>query len=237
MKPASGLLFVTGLLLLSFGYSLSAQSRSDQITAISSALRAKEFIRALQLLQSALQHSPSDPQLLTLQGLAYSGQGHNKDALACFRTALKTSPDYLPALEGAAQIEYNAGTKDAIPLLQHILTLRPRDATSHAMIGAVFYKENNCPAALEHFDASAGLADSQPEALRELGWCYVKLKQFDKDVAAFHKAVETDHGDSHYRYQMAAAQVMAERPKHAIETLKPLLQTPNPPAPALQLAA
>jgi tetratricopeptide (TPR) repeat protein len=88
----------------------SSQTQPDQVHAITSALRSKDFVRALELLEPALAQSPGDPHLLTLQALAYSGEGKNKAALTCFRDALRAAPDYLPALEGAAQIEYEAGS-------------------------------------------------------------------------------------------------------------------------------
>ena len=56
-----------------------------------------------------------------LQGVAYAGEGRTAEARASFRTALKISPDYLPALEQAAQLEYEAGSLRAVQLLQHIL--------------------------------------------------------------------------------------------------------------------
>jgi tetratricopeptide (TPR) repeat protein len=80
-----------------------AQTSADGIGAITSALRDREFDKALQLLQPALLKSPQSAQLWTLQGIAFSGAEREKEALTSFRSALKISPDYLPALEGAAQ--------------------------------------------------------------------------------------------------------------------------------------
>jgi hypothetical protein len=44
-------------------------------------------------------------------------------------------------LEGAVQIEYDSGDKDAVPPLQQILQLRPNETTSHAMLATV--RHNN----------------------------------------------------------------------------------------------
>src|SRR5215471_9393658 len=44
-----------------------AQAGKDQVSAITTALRGREFARALQLVQPALQRSPSNAQLWTLQ--------------------------------------------------------------------------------------------------------------------------------------------------------------------------
>ena len=99
------------------------QAANDRVGAITSALRGGEFDKALQLIQPALQESPKNPQLWMLQGLAHSGKGDAKAALSSYQSALKIAPDYLPALEGAAQLEYEAGSPSAVPLLQHVLRL------------------------------------------------------------------------------------------------------------------
>ena len=94
-----------------------AQTTTDRVGPITSALRAGQFEKALQILQPELEQSPKNPQLWTLRGIALSGKGDKKEALGAFRHALGISPDYLPALEGAAQIEYENGGKDAVALV------------------------------------------------------------------------------------------------------------------------
>ena len=145
----------------------------------------REFDKALQSVQSALQGSPNNPQLWMLQGLAYSGTGDSKSALASYQHALKISPDYLPALEGAAQIEYEAGSADAIPLLEHVLKIRPNDVTSHAMMAVLAEKNGDCATAVNHFSKSGPMLDSQPEALQGYGVCLLELKQTDEAIRSF----------------------------------------------------
>jgi tetratricopeptide (TPR) repeat protein len=214
-----------------------AQSSGDQISAITTALRAREFNKALQLLQPALQQSPKSAQLWTLQGIAFSGEEREKEALASFHNALKISPQYLPALEGAAQLEYKAGSDQAIPLLQQLLKLHPSDPTSHAMLAVLFCKRGDCAAAVQHFELSGSLLDSQPDALQQYGACLVKLKQLDKAISVFGRLVALDsaHGDA--RNYLATVQLLAEHPKDAIETLAPILQRGDANARTLQLAA
>ena len=93
-----------------------AQSASDQFPPIASALQNQQFEKALDLLRPALQQSPRDAGLWTMQGRAYSGLGRKKDALTSFRTALEFSPDNVLALQGAAQIEYDSSSAAGIPL-------------------------------------------------------------------------------------------------------------------------
>src|SRR5882672_5980433 len=145
-----GLLIVPIILLTA----VSAQAPSGRAAAIMAALRGREFEKALQLLQPALQESPRSAQLWTFQALAHSGTGHQKEALASYRNALKFSPDYLPALEGAAQLEFEAGSAEAAPLLQHVLRLQPNEPTSHAMLAVLSYKKGDCTTATQHFKKS-----------------------------------------------------------------------------------
>jgi tetratricopeptide (TPR) repeat protein len=233
----SGLRTCLTLCFVFSAVSLIAQKSGDEVGAITAALRAGEFTHALQLLQPLLQHSPGSAQLWTLQGLAYSGEGHKKEALASFQAALKVSADYLPALEGAAQIEYDAGSKEAAPLLHHVLRLRPNDATSHAMLAVLAYKEGDCATAVQHFEQSGALTDSQPAALQEYGSCLVKQKQLDRAIGVFEKALDLSAGDTKARYLLAAVQLMAERPKDAVVTLTPLLQANTSDENVLHLAA
>ena len=216
---------------------LFGQISGDTVGPITSALRARDFGKALQLLQPALQQSPKNAQLWTLQGIAFSGSNQGKEALASFRNALKISPDYLPALEGAAQLEYRAGSDAGIPLLQHVLKLRPGDPTSHAMLAVLFTKRRDCDSAVQHFEQSAPLLDSQPGALQQYGICLVTVKKLEKAISVFGRLLALDPASRETRHYLASIQLMAEHPNDAIETLKPLLQAGDPNSKTLQLAA
>src|SRR6516225_9255621 len=71
---------------------------------IVSALRDKNYAQALDLARQTLKSQPRNDQILTLEALALRGLGREQDALAAFRKALSVNPEYLAALEGAAQI-------------------------------------------------------------------------------------------------------------------------------------
>jgi tetratricopeptide (TPR) repeat protein len=214
-----------------------AQISAEKIAAITSALRAREFDKATELLQPALQRYPKSAQLWTLQGIAFSGEAHKKEALASFYHALKMSPEYLPAIEGAAQLEYQAGNPAGIPLLQHLVKLRPNDPTSHAMLAVLLCRRGDCAGAVPHFESSAPLLDSQPGALRQYGACLVRLKKLDQAISVFHRILALDPADGDARHHVATLQLMAEHPQDAIETLAPLLQANHPDPKILALAA
>jgi tetratricopeptide (TPR) repeat protein len=213
------------------------QTPRDPVEAITAALDAKEFDRAVQLSRSALRESPNDAHLWTLQGVALASEGDNGRALAAFQQALKISPNYIAALEGAAQIDYQTGNRAAVPLLNRLLQLRPADTTSHAMLAVLEYREGNCRAAAAHFEKTGGLLDTQLDGLHAYATCLVKLKQLEGAARIFQRIVALHPDSREERNLLAAIQVMAHKPQDAIATLGPLLEANNPDSETLGLAS
>ncbi len=204
---------------------------------IESALREHDYQHAFQLAQSAVQEAPKNPKLWALEGIALSALGRGHDALAAYNHALAISPDYLPALEGAAELEYQAESKRALPLLERVVKLRPTDPTANAMLGVVKYKEHDCASAVEHFRASWQLISSQAAALAQYGSCLVNLDKAEDAVPVFQRLLALTPDDSHSRFNLAVVQLEAHSPKDAIETLQPLLTAAPADADVLDLAS
>ncbi|HEX4486472.1 MAG TPA: tetratricopeptide repeat protein [Terriglobales bacterium] len=223
-------------MFLLFGCLGLAQSSSKPIEQIQEELQNHDFARALALAQVGLHKAPNDPRLLTLQGNAYVGQGDKKAALASFRHALKFAPDAIPALHGAAQIEYEAGSAAAIPLFQHLLQLQPQDTTTHGMLAVVAYQQGNCKLAVPHFEKAEVLFDSQVEGLHAYATCLMRLKDFDHASTVLQRALALSPNDARERKVLAATQLRTAHSQEALTTLEPLLQV-NPDAEALELAS
>jgi tetratricopeptide (TPR) repeat protein len=213
-----------------------AQADQDTVQHAATALRANQYNDALQFLKPALVKFPKDARLWTMQGMAFSGNHRSDQALAAYRHALTVSPQYLPALEGAAQIEYEKGGKDAASLLQRVLTLRPDDPTSHAMLGSLAYKQGNCSSAVQNFEQSGTILDSQPLSLQQYGACLEKLRQLDKAIAVFQRLLNLNADDSKTRFHVASLELRADHPTDALGTLQPLLRS-NPETRVSELAA
>ena len=195
-------IFVTSV----FSVAQSPSAAAGTIREIAAALRAKQYAAALRLIDPALRDSPNDARLRSMQGMALSALHRTSEALAAYQRVLKISPNYLPALEGAAQIEYEAGDKSAVSLLERILKENPEDMTSHAMLGALHYKQGACRGALQQY-----------------GSCLAQTDRVDDAIAVFQELVESTPGNNQTRTRLAALQLSAKRPKDAIVTLQPLL--------------
>jgi tetratricopeptide (TPR) repeat protein len=212
---AAGLMFTSAF--------VTGQTGQDRIDSIAAALREQQYETALNLVQGALRDHPGNAELWTMEGVAYNGVGNKQEALSAFRRALKLSPDAVPALQGVAQIAYDGGDASGIPILKHLLVLRPEDLTSHAMLAVLEFQQGDCAGAVVHFEKAAPLFESRIPALRAYGICLVKLHQFDRAADVFEKSLALDSGDRRERQVTASVQLMAHQSAKAIATLGPLL--------------
>ena len=210
---------------------------ADSINSIELALRARNYNQALLLARPQLQHSPKNAKLWTLEGIALSGLGRDREALIAYNKALSISPDYLAALEGAAELDYKAGSNRAIPLLNRILKLRPDNPTGHAMLAVLAYKQHDCSNAVKHFSESSPVLSSQPTALAQYGSCLMDLQRVNDAVPMFEQILTLQPDDAHTRYNLAVVRFAAHRSKEAIDTLQPLLEAKDLDPDVLDLAS
>jgi tetratricopeptide (TPR) repeat protein len=214
-----------------------SQTSESQIEPITSALSARDYDKAVELSRSALQKSPNNPRLWTLQGIALLNKGDSKGALTAFQRALKISPNNIAALAGAAQIEYQTEDQAAVPLLSRLLQLRPEDPTANAMRAVLEYRQGNCAEAAPHFEKAGELLDSQLDALHAYTTCLVKLRRLDDAATTFQRALALSPGDPRERRVLASIQLMDQKPKDALVTLQPLLESQDADSNTLQLAS
>jgi tetratricopeptide (TPR) repeat protein len=217
----------------------TTQSGADanSISSIQSALRAGDNDQALTLVRTQLQHSPKDVRLWTLEGIALAHLGRSGEALVAYDRALVISPAYLAALEGAAELEYKAGSDRTLGLLSRILKIRPDDPTTHAMMAALAYKKHDCPSAVKHFELGGQALSSRPIALEEYGACLMELQKAEQAIPVFEQILALAPDDPHARYNLAVVQFAAHQSNEAINTLQSLLDQSEPDTDVLDLAS
>ena len=201
---------------------LQSATAQDKNT-ITAELRAGHYSDARRMLEKALKESPADAALWTLNGFALSHLGQEKDALASYRRALQLSPEYLPALEGAAEIEYRSSGQAAVPLLKKLVALHPGDETSHAMLATLAFDRRDCGVAVAEFRQARALTSSKVKSLQEYGSCLLQVGQSEEAVKIFEQVRAITPHDERAGYNVAVAQLMAKRYADAIATLKPLV--------------
>ena len=228
-----------GVLVILFASTdlIASERTNGQAEAIMAALRAGDFDAAVERSREAVRTTPNDPQLWTLHGIALANRGKRTEALVAFERALKISPNFVAALEGAAQLHYEAGSRQAVPLLNRLLRARPADPTAHAMLAVLEYREGNCETAVGHFEQAAALIDSQLDALHAHATCLVRLKKLEDAIRVFQRVVALRGDDPRERRLLAAVQLMAKKPQDAVATLSPVLERSQPDAETLGLAS
>lgn len=169
--------------------------------------------------------------------MAYAGAGQYPLALTAYRQALRLQPDYLPALEGAAQVGYQQGDQSAKPFLDRLLRLRPEDPITNAMLGALAYKRGDCEGAIPHFAKAQSVVASQPSALTQFGVCLSTLNRVDEAIPVFQQAVALEPQSDVDHYNLALALWNAKRYDEASRALQPAIDASTRNEDVLTLAA
>jgi tetratricopeptide (TPR) repeat protein len=231
----------TFLLLFAFGGTLShaqqAGSTPNSVAEIVNSIKVRNFDQALRECDAALKQSPADKRIWTLQGMAYMGKGSSAAALDAYQHALRLDQDYLPALEGAAQTEYQRKDPGAKALILRVLSERPDDPTSHTMLGFLDYATKDCNGAIEHFEKGGPVLASQPVALSAYGACLAQAGQYQSAIPIFQQALAAEPSVPSTRYNLALAQWKANQTQEALATLQPVLENGSGKNDAILLAA
>ncbi len=228
-KLAIGLCVASSLFcfLLEAARGRAAQTSSDPgpVVGIVASLRSQNFDEALRKCDAALQQTPQDKRIWTLRGMAYAGKRTPSSALAAYQQAIHLDPDYLPALEGAAQIEYQQGNAAAAtPLIQRVLAQRPDDPTSHTMLGFLDYARDDCADAVPHFGKGGDVLAKQPIALAAYGACLGTAGQYEQAIPLLQQALSAQPSIPGVRFNLALAQWKVNRPQDALATLQPAIE-------------
>ena len=198
-------------------------------------LKSGNYEEALALAADALRLRPRDCELLSLKAVALTGVGDAEAALKSFQQALNSCPAYLPALEGAAQIDYARRSPEAVPLLTRALTVQPGNLTAHAMLASALESQGKCADALVHFEASKPLFPSRPDLLQAYGSCLAKIGDVKAALDQYLLLLATNPDDN-IRYDVALLQWKTHADADALHTLAPLITAGHNEA-ALALAA
>jgi tetratricopeptide (TPR) repeat protein len=197
-------------------------------------IRQGQFSNALRACDEGLKSQPRNYQLLTLRGIALQGLRRNQESLAAFRQALKIRPKFLPALQGAAQLEYQLYDPQCRKTLEALLQIRP-EPTAHAMLGALAFERKDCAAVIKHY-GEAGAAANKPIVKWQRATCHYQLGQWEQAETQFRELLAMRENDQ-IRYNLGLTQLEGKKFADAIATLEPLGRKDIPEADTLSLLA
>ena len=209
----------------------------DMTAEIVTALREGHPADAEKLCDAALSRSPRNPRLWTLKAIGLDSLGQYSDALKAYYRALAIAPDYLSALEGAAQDELRQGSQKAVPLLERAEKLRPQDFKIPIMLGTLAFLRNDCKRAVEYFEQDTNVTQSQSAALEQYGSCLIQLNQANRAVPIFQGLFDQQPENQAARYNLAFVQLQAGQYSDVLKTLAPLTDRDPPDSDSLSLVA
>lgn len=226
-QPRAGCRLIAALCLLALAtgvHGASAQSAAGD--AIPRLLQSGDSAGALKVIDGRLEQQPGDARLWTLRGLALTQLQRVKEALAAYRRALSLEPAYLPALQGAAQLEYRRRSPEGQRTLEQILKVDPDNIVAHAMLGTLAYERQDCTTALGHFQRADAAIKGNPQALWQAGHCsFVEERPADA-ADKFEQLLAAgglDGGlDEVVAFNLALSLHAAGRHDRAVQRLEPL---------------
>jgi tetratricopeptide (TPR) repeat protein len=206
---------------------------ADAYAIITRSLAQGQFELALQNADAEIRRQPRDPRLWTLRALALGHLNRAESSLESFREALRLQPNYLPALQGAAEIEYRRKDPGARVTLESIVASVPKNQVAHAMLAVLAFEAADCSAAVSHFEQAPEQTAGQKAASWQYAVCLFRLGRMPQAANAFRTVLGHNERDKNARINLAIALAGAGRSEEVIPVLLPLADDPAPDADVL----
>lgn len=214
------------LVVLTFGCGNAfARSQASLSSNVAALLRAGNYDAAVAEAKRGLQAHPNDPGLHTVEGIAFSMEGKDADAIAAFRAALRISPEFLPALRAEAQVLSRDKDPRLSFVLTHVLRIDPSDSTAREMLALEQARSGNCSVAIANFGLVPDQTSQHTESLERYAACLFQQRDYTRASTEFQQLLVREPENADARYDLALAQRRAGQNHEAAETLKPLLAT------------
>jgi tetratricopeptide (TPR) repeat protein len=227
---------IAAIVLIAVGHTGSAQTASPSDNDAIAALQQGNFAQAIADADHALRQNPGNCKMLTIRGLALKDSGKINDGLNSFKKAAVACPNFLPAIEGMAEIQYARHLPGTTDTLNKILAIQPENATSHAMLAVLNWEAGRCEQAVEHFAKAGSIIQSNSTAQVQYGACLLALGDNEQAVEKFQELLAyEDTTENRLRYAYACWK--ARKYSEASAALEPLTEASNPNPQALTLAA
>jgi tetratricopeptide (TPR) repeat protein len=224
-------------LVFAFPSCVRAQAAPASAGTVIDALQKGRYNDAVHMADELLRADPRSYKLWTLRAVGLERSSRDEEALASYQHALNIAPDYLPALEGAAQLNYKVQSAHAIPQLRRILSAEPQNTTAHGMLGVLEYLQANYAGAAQDFAAAEEMLASQPDALMAYAISLVHLNRISEAIARFQQLVALQPQNTAARYDLALYQWRSATATEALATLQPLLDAQSADCRVMRLAA
>lgn len=204
------------------------------LASIRNLIRAGRYAEAIAACDQELKAAPGSAPLYTLKGLALQAAGGDRGpALAALRKALALQPAYPPALQAAAQLEFETRDPRAAQTLEAVLQIDPASEPAHAMLASLLFEKRACAEALPHFEK----APRSPSMQWQYGVCLLVRERWTDAAAQFEALVKLREQHAPTRYNLGLAYWNAKDYRAAVAALAPVADGPSADSDLLRLYA
>lgn len=133
-----------------------------------SALEARDYGRALELLEGLRAQMPESEEILNNIGICHFRQGTLNEAVASYRAALKARPGYAPALVNLGRGLLRQAQEAALEAFRKALETDPENVAALVNMGHVQQQLGRAAAARHAFEKAHALAPEDAEIERAL---------------------------------------------------------------------
>jgi len=192
-------------------------------------LRSRKYDEALEAIDRFEDREPNNPLPQNLRGAALLGKGDIEAARASFEKALEIQPDFFPALNNLAQIDYRLGETERAKA-RYLKYIETHDKPAPAMIAMADLAERERRAG-DAIDWLEKARQSDAKALvprLRLVNAYIAREEPEKALSVGQELSQLDPANPLVLDALGRAQLAAGEPKTAVGTFRRLLsQVPN----------
>lgn len=184
------------------------------------ALRSGNEIEAMRCAQEALKRNPDDDASLNILAFLSSMQENAEKQIGYLLRVLKHNPDDMDTLHSLAQAYKDAGKHaEIIPVVDHMLALKPGDSFAIAMRGAARFEIDASPGATALAEAdllkACQMSPLSAFARYSLGKVYLREAKYSKAITEMELAQQIYPNKMDVPFELAIAYSRAGMPAKA----------------------
>ncbi len=151
---------------------------------------SKDYDAAIRVWQEYIDRHPEDSEAINELGIALVCAGRFKEALDCFREALRVRPDLISAKTNAGvALRQLSKIYEAVAQFQEVVELTPDDAIACFNLGTTLHLAERYDDAVIWLQRAVEVCPSHAESALELGKVLAKLKRNEEAIQAYRHAI------------------------------------------------
>lgn len=206
---------------------------------IASAIRSKDFTKALRAIDALEKKQPDSPLVFTLRGTLYAAKGDVATARKNLENALSLKPGHFPAAVALASLDLNDKKPDqARKRFESVLAADPKNFQAHLALAELKAKEGGKPEdVVAHLRKAVDAQPNIPTTRAALTTYYLSIKDAKSAVSAAQEAVTALPDRPEMLDMLARAQQAAGDTNQALAACNKMASLmPGSPQPFLRMA-